>query len=186
MGGHARHGVFVWLIGGDAWEDVNLWIVADCRLVHPVECQSLAVGTPEGTLVDAKFVAVNGLAVHDIAAAIGSQLVFLPLCVGNKQLVVFHPSRGFGCRTPVVGRLTADAVLPYRLFRFEIDEQESVLVAHGHDRLVGVGECDRVQVAHIFVVVALCPAVDIVQCKEQAFSSGLLIYVVTLFDVCTY
>ena len=72
MAGHACHGVFVGLVGRFAREDIHLRIVCHHRLIHAVEGQALAVGTPEGSLVDAELVSVYGRTIHHIAAAIGA------------------------------------------------------------------------------------------------------------------
>ena len=75
MAGHARHGIFVGLIPGTAGKHVHLRIVGHHRLVHAVECESLAAVIPEDTLHDAEFVAVYRLSVDYLTAAVGGQLV---------------------------------------------------------------------------------------------------------------
>ena len=112
MGVHTRHGIFVWLVGGFAGEDVHLRVVGNHRLVHTVKGQPLTVRTPEGALVDAELIAVYGLAVHNVAAAVRCQLVLVALAVNDKQLVIFHIHRSLRDTVPVVGFLSGDAILP--------------------------------------------------------------------------
>ena len=93
MGGHSSHRVFVGLVGRRSGEDVNLWIVGHHTLVHTVECQTLSVRTPEGTLPDAELVTVDALSIYDFTTAVRRQLVFLAVTVCDVQLVVFHIGR---------------------------------------------------------------------------------------------
>ena len=95
VGVHARHGIFVRLIGRFAWEDIHLRIVRHHALVHAVEGQSRAVRTPERAFADAKLITVDGLSVHNFATAVRRQLVFLAFGIDDIQLMVLDNRRGF-------------------------------------------------------------------------------------------
>ena len=85
----AGHRVLDGLDSGDAGADVYERVVGYHRLVHTVEAELAAVGTPEGTLADAKLVSVDGLAVYDFAAAVVAELDRLAAaCGGDVEIVV--------------------------------------------------------------------------------------------------
>jgi hypothetical protein len=79
----ACHRIFVGSISSDARTrvrhdfgigDVDLRIVGHHRLIHAIEREFLAVGTPEETTVDAEFVAVHALTVDDVTGTVCRQL----------------------------------------------------------------------------------------------------------------
>ena len=129
MGGHSSHRVFVGLMGRHSGEDVNLWIVGHHALVHTVECQTLSVRTPEGTLPDAELVAVDALSIYYFATSVRRQLVFLAVTIHHIQLVVLHIGCCFRDAVPVVGCLSRYAVLPYNFVLLEIDQDKRLPVA---------------------------------------------------------
>ena len=110
VGVHARHGVFVRLVGSLAREDVHLRIVGHHALIHAVERQTLSVRTPESAFIDAKLVSVYGLPIHNLTTAIDGQLVLLALRVNDIQLMVLDDCCGFRTAFPfvvlVVGKRT--------------------------------------------------------------------------------
>ena len=59
-------------------------------------------------------------------------------------------------------------------------------VADGHQWLVGIGEGGVHQVAHIALIVALCPFVDVVKGKEQLLLARFGINGVTLLHIRLY
>ena len=83
MSVHPGHGIFVWLVGGFAREDIHLRVVGNHALVHAIESQALTVGTPEGALVNAKLITVDALAINYLATTVSRQLVFLALGVND-------------------------------------------------------------------------------------------------------
>ena len=88
------------------------------------------------------------------------------LAVGHVELVVLDVSRSTRLGGPVFSTLSEDAVLPYNLLQFEIDEYIGHSVAYGDDGLVGVGEGSVAEVAHLLhVSVAPGPFVDVVECE---------------------
>ena len=65
----------------------------------------------------------------------------------------------------------------------EVDEDQGLLVAQCHDRLVGIGEgCIR-QVSHLFCIVALSPFVNLVEGEEQCLLARLLVNQIALLYV---
>ena len=67
MRGHACHGILVGFQFSLTLEGVHLRIVGYHTLVHAVEGQFLAILAPEGTFVDAELIAVNALAIDNLA-----------------------------------------------------------------------------------------------------------------------
>ena len=55
--------------------DVYLRIAWHHALVHTIICQGLAVGRPEGSAADTKFIAVYALTVDDVVAAISAAVL---------------------------------------------------------------------------------------------------------------
>ena len=74
-------------------QGVDLWIVCDHRLIHTVEGELVAFGTPKGAFVDAKLIAVNGSAVEKFAIAVGGNLVRAAIGSGDEEVVVFGESQ---------------------------------------------------------------------------------------------
>lgn len=95
---HTCHGIFVGvgLSNAHFWahQSVDLWIVCHHGLIHAIESELVALGTPEGAFVDAKLIAVNRSAVEQFAVAIGRHLMSATVGGGDKEVVVFGESEG--------------------------------------------------------------------------------------------
>ena len=126
---HTCHRIFVRLISGTTREDIHLRIVCHHRLVHAIEGQTLTIGAPESSFVNAKLIAVNTLTIDNLATSVSSQLVLLALGVSHKQLMTLNISSSPGGFVPIVGSLTRDAVLPDGLMGLEIDQDKCFSVA---------------------------------------------------------
>ena len=92
--GHASHRILIWQVFGHSVENVHLRIVADHGLVHAVESQTLTVGTPKGTLLNAELVAVDALTIDDIATAVRGQLALLVIGCAHEKLAVLDIGHG--------------------------------------------------------------------------------------------
>ena len=106
--------------------------------------------------------------------------------VDHEELIILH----IGCRprysVPVVGCLSSQAVLPDNFLLLEVDEDNGLPVADLYEGFVGVGESGVHQMAHVFLVVAPCPQVDLVERKQFGLLAGQRINGVALFHVCLY
>ena len=184
---HAGHRVLVGLVCCCSGEDVNLRVVGDHALVHAVESQALAVGTPECAFVDAPLVAVDSLAIDNLTRTVCSQLVLMTFTVADIELMILQVGRSLGNAVPVVGLRLGDAVLPDNPLILEIHQDDGLSVAHHHQRFVGIGEGCVHQVAHIpYAIIALSPTVDVVEREEPLLFSRLDINGVTLLHIRLY
>ena len=70
-----------------------MWIVGDHGLIHAVERELVAFGTPKGAFVDAKLIAVNGSTVEKFTIAVGGNLVPAAIGSSDEEVVVFGESQ---------------------------------------------------------------------------------------------
>ena len=117
---HACHRIFVWLIGGAAWENIHLRVVGHHALVHAVEGQPLSVGTPEEAFHDAKLIAVYSFAIHNLAAAVGSELLFLAVCQYIELMVGLLEGQCSGGLVPFLERGLSGRLRPFHLLCLEV------------------------------------------------------------------
>ena len=91
----------------------------------------------------------------------------MPLTISHIELTVLNVCSGLRLRTPVVGLLAGDAVLPHHFMLLEVDMYHRMAVADRYDGQVRVGEGGVHQVTHIaYAVVAISPFVDVVEGEE--------------------
>ena len=163
MACHSRHGIFVGFESCHAFEGVDLWIVGDHCLVHAVEGETAAVGTPEESALDAKLVAVNGLSIDYFSAAVGGDAAELVVGESDAELVVgIDIGHCFRLFVPV-GILFAFAVLsPHDGVLFPVVEQTDIAVGEHHLCLVSIGT-EGVESRMYFLAVEQC--VDVLYIK---------------------
>ena len=139
MARHTGHGVFVGLVGSLSGEDVHLRIVCHHALVHAVEGQLLAVGTPEESAVDAELIAVDSLTIDDFAGAVGSQLCLLLTIEYVELLVCLLIGQGPRSTAPFADGGLLCRLSPLHLPGLEVVEQLLLPVGQQHEWLVRVG-----------------------------------------------
>ena len=152
MACHSSHRIFVGLECGLALEGVHLRIVGHHRLVHSVECETLSVGTPEESFLYAELVAVNGLSVDYLTAAVVGYLRCLVVGVGHAELVVFHIHHGFRLAVPFAILLVLAVLSPCDLLFLPVVEQSYASVVHDGLGLVGVRHVGIECGVHLVVV----------------------------------
>ena len=172
----ARHGVFVGLVFGGAAEDVHLRVVRNHRLVHAVESQMSAVGTPEGAFLYAELVAVHALCIHNLAAAVGRQLCAVALVVGHEEVVVPDEGKRPRLHAELLGLHLVAVVLCEQLFLLPVHEHGFLSVDKLHHGFSGIGEAGVVEVSHAVLLAALRQRYDVIECEEQLFLAGLLVH----------
>ena len=136
---HSRHRIFVGFEGRLALEGVHLRIVGHHRLVHAVEGEPLSVGTPEETFLNAELVAVYGLSIHYLSAAVGGQLCVHVIGVGHVELVVFYVGMCLRLIAKLCCRTVVLVDFPHHFLHAEVVDQYRLFRHQQHLRLVGVG-----------------------------------------------
>ena len=87
MACHACHRVTYIIQFTYACCDVYQWILCYHALIHPVESEQVSLGTPIGTFVDTKFIAVYALAAYD-TFSFGGYLTSLSVIGHYVEIVV--------------------------------------------------------------------------------------------------
>ena len=93
MACHSEHRVFVGFVCSHSLEGVHLGIIRHHGLVHTIECKPISVGSPEDTLFNTEFIAVNRLSIHNLSCTVGGELLTLSLSIRYPQLVVLYVGR---------------------------------------------------------------------------------------------
>ena len=165
------HRVFVGLACGFAREDVDLRVVGHHRLVHAIERQPLAVGTPEESFRDAELVAVNALPVNNLARVVGGELLGF-FTVADIELMPFHGCQMSGSGTKILGLHVVAVEGAQECLALPIHEHDLSPVDQLCDGLLGVGKLDVVEMAHTVVLVALNNVVHLVERKQRLFGAA--------------
>ena len=168
VAGRTGHGILVGYIFSRAGFGIHLRIVAHHRLVHAVESQTLAVRTPEGSLLDTKLIAVHHLSALDACRFIG-HLHCLSIGRHHPQVVIDRVSKVARRLVPIhIGRLLCYGQAPHHATRLPIEQQVFTTGMEQHLRFVGIRERHTLQRMYRLLAGSLQPTVHLIKFHQHS------------------